>query len=67
MMPVVIVIYRVSEKRRTNGALRRRRDYGKRQKNVKKILLDQFWDTCIYPTFTLTLLFRVNQRRINIL
>jgi hypothetical protein len=32
-------MYRVSQKWRTNGALRCRRDYRKRQKNVKKILL----------------------------
>jgi hypothetical protein len=34
----------VSQKWRTNGALRCRRDYRKRQKNVKKILLDLFAD-----------------------
>jgi hypothetical protein len=34
--------YRVSQKWRTNGVLRCRRDYRKRQKNVKKILLDLF-------------------------
>jgi glyoxylate carboligase len=32
----------VSQKWRTNGALRCRRDYRKRQKNVKKILLTYF-------------------------
>jgi hypothetical protein len=39
--------YRVSQKWRTNGALRCRRDYRKRQKNVKKILLDLFSDLAL--------------------
>jgi hypothetical protein len=34
------VQYRMSQKWRTSGALQCRRDYRKRQKNVKKILLD---------------------------
>jgi hypothetical protein len=43
-------IYRVSQKWRTNGALRCRRDYRKRQKNVKKILLDLFADLAVFES-----------------
>jgi hypothetical protein len=42
--------YRVSQKWRTNGALRCRRDYRKRQKNVKKILLDLFADLAVFES-----------------
>jgi hypothetical protein len=42
--------YRVSQKWRTNGALRCRRDYHKRQKNVKKILLDLFADLAVFES-----------------
>jgi hypothetical protein len=37
-------------KMRTNGALRCRRDYRKRQKNVKKILLDLFADLAVFES-----------------
>jgi hypothetical protein len=40
----------VSQKWRTNGALRCRRDYRKRQKNVKKILLDLFSDLAVFES-----------------
>jgi hypothetical protein len=40
----------VSQKWRTNGALRCRRDYRKRQKNVKKILLDLFADLAVFES-----------------
>jgi hypothetical protein len=43
----------VSQKWRTNGALRCRRDYRKRQKNVKKILLDLFADLAVFEIGTL--------------
>jgi hypothetical protein len=46
------VIYRVSQKWRTNGALPYRRDYRKRQKNVKKILLDLFADLAVFESGT---------------
>jgi hypothetical protein len=46
------IIYRVSQKWRTNGALRCRRDYRKRQKNVKKILLDLFSDLAVFECGT---------------
>jgi hypothetical protein len=36
-----ILLYRVSQNWRTNGALRCRRDYRKCERNVKKILLEQ--------------------------
>jgi hypothetical protein len=39
-----VCLYRLSQKWRTNGTLRCTRDYRKRQKNVKKILLDLFAD-----------------------
>jgi glyoxylate carboligase len=42
----------VSQKWRTNGALRCRRDYRKRQKNVKKILLDLFSDLAVFECGT---------------
>jgi hypothetical protein len=45
-------IYRVSQKWRTNGALRCRRDYRKRQKNVKKILLDLLADLAVFESGT---------------
>jgi hypothetical protein len=44
--------YRVSQKWRTNGALRCRRDYRKRQKNVKKNLLDLFADLEVFESGT---------------
>jgi hypothetical protein len=44
--------YRVSQKWRTNGALRCRRDYRKRQKNVKTILLDLFADLEVFESGT---------------
>jgi hypothetical protein len=42
----------VSQKWRTNGALRYRKDYRKRQKNVKKILLDLFADLADFESGT---------------
>jgi hypothetical protein len=42
----------MSQKWRTNGALRCRRDYRKRQKNVKKILLDLFADLAVFESGT---------------
>jgi hypothetical protein len=42
----------VSQKWRTNGALRCRRDYRKHQKNVKKILLDLFSDLAVFECGT---------------
>jgi hypothetical protein len=47
-----IAVYRVSQKWRTNGALRCRRNYRKRQKNVKKILLDLFSDLAVFESGT---------------
>jgi hypothetical protein len=51
---MVFIYYRlfiqVSQKWRTNGALRSRRDYRKRQKNVKKILLDLFADLTVFES-----------------
>jgi protein-tyrosine phosphatase len=38
---------------RTNGALRCRRDYPKRQKNVRKNLLDLFADLKVFESGTL--------------
>jgi hypothetical protein len=46
------IIYRVSPKWRTNGALRCRRDYRKRQKNLKKMLLDLFSDLAVFESVT---------------
>jgi hypothetical protein len=45
-------IYRVSRKWRTSDALRWRRDYRKREKNVKKILLDLFADLAVFESGT---------------
>jgi hypothetical protein len=42
----------VSQKWRTNDALRCRRDYRKPQKNVKKILLDLFADFEVFESDT---------------
>jgi hypothetical protein len=42
----------VSQKWRTNGALRGRRGYRKCQKNVKKILLDLFADLAVFESGT---------------
>jgi 23S rRNA G2069 N7-methylase RlmK/C1962 C5-methylase RlmI len=42
----------VSQKWRTKGALRCRRHYRKRQKNVKKILLDLFADLAVFESGT---------------
>jgi hypothetical protein len=39
-------------KRRTNGALRCKRDYHKRQKNVKKILLNLFANLAVFESGT---------------
>jgi hypothetical protein len=47
-----VCLYRLSQKWRTNGALRCRRDYRKRQKNVKKILLDLFADLAVFESGT---------------
>jgi hypothetical protein len=48
----MILIYRLSQKWRTNDALRCRRDYRKRQKNVKKILLNLFADLAVFESGT---------------
>jgi hypothetical protein len=48
----ILIKYRPSQKWRTNGALRCRRDYRKRQKNVKKILLDLFADSAVFESGT---------------
>jgi hypothetical protein len=42
----------VSQKWRTNDALRCRRDYRKRQKNVKKKILDLFADLAVFESGT---------------
>jgi hypothetical protein len=44
--------YSKSRKWRTNGALRCRRDYRKRQKNVKKILLALFAELAVFESGT---------------
>jgi hypothetical protein len=44
--------YTVSQKWCTNGALRCRRNYRKRQKNDKKILLDLFADLAVFESGT---------------
>jgi hypothetical protein len=48
----IAYLYSVSQKLRTNGALRCRRDYRKREKNVKNILLDLFADLGVYESGT---------------
>jgi hypothetical protein len=48
----ILIKYRLSQKWCTNGALRCRRDYRKRQKNVKKILLDLFADLAVFESGT---------------
>jgi hypothetical protein len=40
----------VSQKWRTNGVLRYRRDHCKREKNVKEILLDLFADLGVFES-----------------
>jgi hypothetical protein len=45
--------YRVSQKWHTNGALRCRTDYRKRQTNVKKLLLNFFGDLAVFESGTL--------------
>jgi hypothetical protein len=45
-------IYRVSRKWRPSDTLRCRRDYRKREKNVKKILLDLFADLAVFESGT---------------
>jgi hypothetical protein len=52
IISILTGIYRVSPKWRTNGALRYRRDYHKRQKNVKKIILDVFADLAVFESGT---------------
>jgi hypothetical protein len=47
-----ICYIRVSQKWRTNGALRCRRDYLKRQKNVKKILFHLLADLAVFESGT---------------
>jgi hypothetical protein len=51
-MNICLHYIQVSQKWRTNGALRCRRDYRKRQKNVKKILLDLFSDLTVFECGT---------------
>jgi hypothetical protein len=45
-------LYIVSRKWRTSNALRCRKDYHKREKNVKKILLDLFADLAVFESGT---------------
>jgi hypothetical protein len=45
-------VYRMSRKWRTSDALRCRRDYHKRENNVKKILLDLFADLAVFESGT---------------
>jgi hypothetical protein len=47
---IVFVDIQVSQKWHTNGALRCRRDYRKRKKNVKKIQLDLFADLAVFES-----------------
>jgi hypothetical protein len=53
---MVFIYYRLFKqgvpKMAYNGALRCRRDYRKRQKNVKKILLDLFADLAVFESGT---------------
>jgi hypothetical protein len=42
----------MSRKWRTSDALRCRRDYRKREKNVKKILMDLFADLAVFESGT---------------
>jgi hypothetical protein len=46
------MLYRLSSKGRTSDALRCRRDYHKREKNVKKIILDLFADLAVFESGT---------------
>jgi hypothetical protein len=46
----LVCVYRMSQKWRTNGALRCRKHYRKRQKNDKKILLDLFADLAVFKS-----------------
>jgi hypothetical protein len=45
---IIFLLIQVSQKWRTNGALRCRRDYRKRQKNVKNILLDLLANLAVF-------------------
>jgi hypothetical protein len=47
-----IKLYRLSRKWRTSDALRCRRDYRKREKKVKQILLDLFGDLAVFESGT---------------
>jgi hypothetical protein len=49
---IVQNIYRLFQKWRTNGALGCSRDYCKREKNVKNILLDLFADFGVFERVT---------------
>jgi hypothetical protein len=58
LSPLMFTIYLcgrytgLSQKWRTNSSLRCRRDYRKRQKNFKKILLDLFADLAVFESGT---------------
>jgi hypothetical protein len=52
MCILLFFLYRVSEKRRTKGALRCRRDHRKRQKNVKIFLLDLSAELAVFESGT---------------